>query len=455
MRFLSQRGLIAGVMLAFLGGALAFVVRLGATARAPLDPERTLNRAIKLLADHRLDEAEPLLDAYLRAYPNGVNGHLLMAQLALERAGRSDPPDAAQSRRALHHLARIPATATALPVGVALSDPTGAARERTLAALVNLNEGKARSNLAQPAAAESAWRTALRLNPDVVEAGWLLVDLYIDQGREAEARRLALHLAETEPDVERRLEWLLTLAWLDVAQVAPQRVIRRFEPAVRLNPEDRPAATALGLALIHEQRPAEGLDLLRRTVAGAPDSPDALSALLTGLSESQETEALVAAVERIPPAWATTPQFAEHVGRAAMVRRDWLAAAAALRRAWENEPHRIELAYQLARALRLSGREEEADRLAARITRLRQGRDELLQTYRRLLGHPARELREVRDVLKFSGGAPAAARALIALHDPAPLQRFAELCAELGFPDQAHAWRRARAELYPGSSEVP
>jgi tetratricopeptide (TPR) repeat protein len=451
MWFLSQRGLIAGVMVAFVGGAVAFVVRSGATARAPMDPERTLNRAIELLADRRLDEAEPLLDAYLRAYPDGVNGHLLKAQLALERAGRSDPPDAAQSRLALHHLARIPTTSTVPPVGVALSDPSGAARERTLAALVNLNEGKARSNLAQPAAAESAWRNALRLNPAVAEAGWLLVDLYIDQGRTAEARRLGLHQAETEPDLSRRLEWLLTLAWLDAAQAAPQRVIRRFEPAVRLNPEDRPATTALGLAFIHERRPAEGLDLLRRTVTRAPGSPDALSALLTGLSESQETEALVEAVERIPPAWATTPQFAEHIGRAAMVRRDWSAAAAALRRAWEYEPHRIELAYQLVRALRLSGREEEADQVPARITRLRQDRDELLEVYRRLLGHPARELREVRDVLKFSGGAPAAARALIALHDPVPLQRFAELCTELGFPDQARAWRRALAELYPGA----
>jgi predicted Zn-dependent protease len=446
MRFISRRGAIAGVMVGFVGGVLTFIVW---SSRAPLDPEQTLNRAIALLADRRLIEAEPLLDDYLRAYPDGVNGHLLLAQLALEKSALTDPPDAAQSRRALGHLARIPIAAQMIPGEATRTETVDMARERSLASLVKLNEGKARSNLAQPAAAEVAWSAVLRLTPEVAEAGWLLLDLYIHQGREAEARRLGLRLAEAEPDVAKRLEWLLTLAWFDAAQVAPQRVIRRFEPAVRRRPDDRHAAIALGLALVRDHREVEGLEILRHTVARAPDDPNALCALLTGLSESQQSDALMESVARIPAAWAVTEPFSEHIGLAALARRDWPAATTALRRASEAEPHRIELAYQLARALRLGGQEAEADRLAVRTTRLRQSRDELLEIYRRLLGHPARELREVRDVLKFAGGAPAAAQALVAQNDPAPLRRFAELCEDLGFPDQARAWRRALTELYP------
>jgi tetratricopeptide (TPR) repeat protein len=448
-----QRVAIAGVMVAFAGGGLIFLIRSAPRARTPLDPEQTLNRAIELLREYRLDEAEPLLDAYLREYPDGVNGHLLMAQLALERAERRDPPDAAQSRRALDHLARIPTRSLAVPVGSGLRDLSAEARERALSALVKLYEGKARSHLAQPAAAESAWSEALRLDPGLAEAAWLLVDLYAHEGREAEARRLGLRLAEAEPQVVQRVEWLLSLAWLDVARVAPQRVIRRFEPAVRLRPTDRHAAIALGLALVRERRVAEGLDILRRTVDAAPDAPDALAALLTGLSESQQADALAEAVEHVPPAWAATTPFAEHLGRVALARRDWSAAAASLRRAWEAQPHRIDLTEQLARALRLNGEDAAADRLDARIKKLRRHRDELLGMYRRLLGHPDPDLREVRDVLKFAGGASAAARALIALHDPAPWRRFAELCQELGFPDQARAWRRALVELDPGSRD--
>ena len=55
MPFLSRRGVIAGVMVAFAGGVLAFLIRTASPARVPLDPERTLNRAIELLRGYRLD----------------------------------------------------------------------------------------------------------------------------------------------------------------------------------------------------------------------------------------------------------------------------------------------------------------------------------------------------------------------------------------------------------------
>jgi tetratricopeptide (TPR) repeat protein len=451
MIFLSRRGMIAAVLVAFAGGALAFFIRAASPARPPIDPEQTLNRAIELLRGYRLDEAEPLLHAYLREYPDGVNGRLLMAQLALERAGSTDPPGTAPSRRALEHLGRIKTTSATLPSGAGPMAPSDEPRERDLAALVRLYQGKARANLAEPAAAEAAWDAALRLNPGFAEAGWLLMDLYVHQGREAEARRLGLRMAGQEADPEKRLEWLLSLAWLDTTRVAPQRVVRRFQEAVRRSPGDPHAAIALGLALIRERRDEEGLEILRRTVDRAPDDPDALAALLTGLWESQRTETLIEAVGRIPPDWAGTTAFAEPIGLATYARHDWRAAATALRRAHEAEPHRIELALLLARALRLSGEESEADRLGSRIRALRRHRDELLERYKRLFDPSDPAQSRVADDVDFSGGAPAAAQSLIGLHDPAPLRRFAELCDELGFADQARAWRGALAELYPSA----
>ena len=329
--------------------------------------------------------------------------------------------------------------------------PSDAARERALAALVRLYEGKAKSNLGQSSAAAAAWSAALRVNPELDEAGWLLLDLYVHQGREADARRLGMRLAEQERDVKKRLEWLLALAWVDVAQVATTRVISRLEPAVRVDPEDRYSMIAVGLAYIRDQRYVEGLDILRRVVAKAPDAPDALQALLSGLWESQQTEAFVKATERIPSAWATSTPFAGQIGRAAYARHDWPAAIKALRRASDAESHRVDLAYLLARALRLGGEEAEATRIDARLILLRRNRDELLEAYKRLFDARDAAKPDMRESLDFAGGASVAGQALVSRHDPDLLRRFATLCESIGFPDQARAWRSALVELYPSA----
>ena len=56
--------------------------------------------------------------------------------------------------------------------------------------------------------AEAAWLEALRIDPTAPEVGWNLLALYYVQGREEEARRLALRLYRVEPDPHDRASLL-------------------------------------------------------------------------------------------------------------------------------------------------------------------------------------------------------------------------------------------------------
>jgi Flp pilus assembly protein TadD len=63
-----------------------------------------------------------------------------------------------------------------------------------MAATLYLCRGNALDRLARLDEADSAWLEALEADPTAPEAGWNLLRLYYLQGREVEARNLALRL---------------------------------------------------------------------------------------------------------------------------------------------------------------------------------------------------------------------------------------------------------------------
>jgi tetratricopeptide (TPR) repeat protein len=324
---------LALAMLVCLAAASWLVVQAARRARRPT--LREVPQVGRLAAAGRFEEANQRVEAALTLDPDNSRLRVMAAQLALDRP---DP----QPERALAHLARFRS-----------ADPPLAARAR-------LAEGKAAYALLRCEQAESCWLEALRLDPQVPEAAWALLDLYYLEGRPDEARRLALRQHAIEPDPRDRVQLLLELVRQDVEPPEPGSLAARFAPVVRAHPDDRHAVLALGLALVRNSQADTGLALLDDATRRWSDSHDAWDALLTGLDATGQPERLAATWDRLPLHWRQDDRLARHAGNAAWSRHDWAGAARAYRRAWVNRPDDATSAYRLARALHALGQHDQA-----------------------------------------------------------------------------------------------
>jgi tetratricopeptide (TPR) repeat protein len=384
-----------------LGGSAWFIFR----------PRPNLIRAVALAEAGRLDEAVDHLRSFVRANPRSNPAHLLMAQIHLRRAERqataSQRPDPKAALVALAHLRRIRP-----------EDPK-------LAALVQLNQGKADYYLARFDEAEASWNTALRQDPTVPEAGWCLLELYYLQGRIEEARQLAMRQFEVEPDRRDQVQLLMELVRQDAQPPAPASVVQWFQRMVRQNPRDLHANLALGLGLVHDDKTEEGLRILQTLVERHPANREAWDAWLTGLDDTSRVDGqalpwLARAVDRLPPALAASPQFARFKGRVAQERGDWKGAVRAYRRAQEVAPHDQRLEYHLIRALRQIGATQEAERKEHEYhTRITAGQE-------------VRNLHMRANAVKTLGTQP----------HPALYQEIADLRERMGLIEESRAWHR-------------
>ncbi|QDV34352.1 tetratricopeptide repeat protein [Tautonia plasticadhaerens] len=380
-------------------------------------PVPSLDEAAALATAGDYDAAEARVEVLLKARPASSPGHLLAAQVLLDRPPpEGDDADRLlldRADRAAGHLDRV--------------RPEGGAT----AAIVALYRGKADYYRKRMAQAEAHWLEALRLDPQVPEAGWSLLDLYYLQGRDGEGRDLALRLHGVEPDRHDRVQLLLELVRQDAMPLAPGAVVERFRPVVERHPDDLHSAIALGLGLVRDSKAPEGLELLRREVERRPENPDAWDALLTGLDDAGEVALMARTIEQLPPGLADSPGFARHFGRIAQERGDWAASAEAYRRAVADDPEDTRLRYRLGRALRNAGDVEGADRLDARLARSEAASKEVRDLYDR-------------------------ANAEENLGDPAlvPLYRtIADQRERLGRPREALAWHRLVLEARPDDPE--
>src|SRR5262249_47045376 len=143
------------------------------------------------------------------------------------------------------------------------------------------------------------------------------------QGRDDEARILALNLFESEPDPGDRVQLLLQLVRQDARPPAPGSLAKWFSPVVRQHPDDLHSTPAMGLAFVRDSRVQPGLDVLRQAVPRHPDRPEAWDGLLTALEESGQVDAMTEVLDRLPPSLAAAPRLAKHHGRVAQERRAW------------------------------------------------------------------------------------------------------------------------------------
>lgn len=352
-----------------------------------------LDGLVPLLKARRLGEVEERLRAYLRRHPDSIQAHILMAQVALDREDQ-------KPELALSHLARI------------------ATADRGTLAIVRLNEGKAYSTLGRNDRAESAWQEALRLEPRVPEAGWDLLGLYYVQGRRQDSHRLAMSLYPVEPDPRDCAQLLLELIRQDAQPIGADSIIKTFEQQVRDHPEDFHTAIAVGLALIRNSRPDEGLPILRAGVESHGGDADAWDALLRGLDEARRPDELSGTLAKVPAGLAADPRFDRHRGAIAQERRDWPAAADAYLRAWRSDPSDFQVLYRLSRALQAAGRADEARGFDQKVRAAQEARDQVLPLY------------EEADAVKTLGTAPHVELC----------HRLADLRERMGRLDEALAW---------------
>jgi len=348
-----------------------------------------------LLASRRFDEVNRRLDDYLGVHPESVQAHMLRAQVALAR-------DPQQPQIALEHLARVRNA------------------DRSLRAVVKLNEGKALSALGDHARAEESWRDALRTDPLVPEAGWALLGLYYVEGRRQEAERLGLALHVVEPDPRDRVQLLLELVRQDAKPIVPAEIVRVLEPGVREHPDDVPGTIALARAYLKDARHDDGVSLIRRLVERRPDNPDAWSALLRELDDSARPDEFAEAMAKLPVNLAEDPRFTRFQGIAAQNRRDWTSAAEWLERARRFDPLDSQVVYRLGRAYRLSGREAEAKKIEEEFRTAEATLREMLPLYNEA------------NALQGLGTIPA----------PGLYLRIAEARERLGYRAEALAWYR-------------
>ena len=289
----------------------------------------------RLAAAGRFEEALQCVEPAVAADPDNGVLRVMAAQLALDR------PDA-QPQRARGHLDRLRS-----------ADPVVAARAA-------FARGRAVYALSRLAEAEGCWLEALKLDPQVPEATWALLDLYYLEGRPDDARRLALRQHEIEPDPHDRVQLLLELVRQDAEPPEPGTLAARFAPVVRAHPDDLHAVLTLGRALARNSQADEGLAILDGATRRWPDSREAWDALLTALEAAGRLERLAEAWGRVASRWRGDDAPARHEGGAAMARGDRAVAARVYRRAWDARPDDVTSAYRLARLLHALGRDEQA-----------------------------------------------------------------------------------------------
>jgi tetratricopeptide (TPR) repeat protein len=348
---------------------------------------------VSLVRAHAYPEAQAELAVYLRDRPDDDSAHLLMAQIATERP---DPqPDVA-----LDHLRRVRPDS------------------RAQAALAKFFEGKAHYVTKRYDLAESCWRESVRLDPLVPEAAWALVDLLDLEGRPEEAHRVGMRQYEVEPNPRDRARILLELSRIDIDKVAPGSLVQVFEPLHRQHPEERELAIVVGLALVHDSRGAQGLEVLQDLLRRDPDSPEAWDAWLTGLDDAGEHERLATELARVPQTLMADPRFAVHEGRVAQNAHDWKKAARAYERAYKVKPYDGVLLYRLHQVLRLGGERAEAERVERALTAYQSAFKQLRGVYEEALK------------LRTLGTAP----------HPEICHRLAALREQMGRWDEARAW---------------
>lgn len=298
----------------------------------PASRPATLKDALTFHEKGDYEAAFKLLEQLKTRQPNDQGIRMLLAQTALEL----------ETPRIDQALKEVDAV---LPL---VRSPQAQAVWKTV-------QGKAWVIEKQNAKAEAALLEARRLDPKVAEAGWLLIQLYYQQGRQAENRDLILELHGIEPDPIDRVRLILEPLRQEAQPLAAAGVIPFLESSIKNDLEDWRSLIALGAAQVKDGRTEEGLKILKEVVDRSPNL-DSWVAYLAGLDDGGEHSRIVEEFAKIPADLAKHPRMLPFQARIAQEKKDFPAAASALEQAVQTQPDNLKLRYRLARLLQQMGR---------------------------------------------------------------------------------------------------
>jgi predicted CXXCH cytochrome family protein len=184
--------------------------------------------------------------------------------------------------------------------------------ELVAAEMVNADRPEAHLNLAnlsarlgRPADAETALRTALRLEPSFVPALVNLADLFRAQGREADGERLLEQALQVAPD---NAEALHALGLLRVRQGRRDEAVELLRQAAQQRPESTRFAYVYAVALHGMGDPARAIAVLEDAQQRRPANRDILAALVTYLQEGKDARAALRYAEQLATLLPHDPQ---------------------------------------------------------------------------------------------------------------------------------------------------
>lgn len=212
----------------------------------PASKEAFFERATALHGESRLDEAESLYRAILKADPANIGSLHNLATLCIQQR---------RGQEAVELLREV-------------------LRHRPDLAVAHHTLGIALRHLGRVQGAEVCCREALRLEPEYAEAHNTLADTLMALGRYREAERCcreALRLNPHYPEAHTNLgNALRFLGRVDEAEIS-------FREALRLKPHNPVAYNNLGNVLIDQGKLLEAADAFGRASALRPDDADALA----------------------------------------------------------------------------------------------------------------------------------------------------------------------------------
>jgi tetratricopeptide (TPR) repeat protein len=287
--------------------------------------------------------------------------------------------------------------------------------EQPRAAELRLWEGIAYWNLDRWQAAEEAWNRALTIDRQIPEAGWRLLRDYQYEQRFAEAEELVLRLYPSEPDEGDRTRLLLELIRQDNERPGPEAIVKTLEPVLANEPNNVDAARAVGTSYMQLGRTREGREMLDRAWRLAPDDPEVRFSRIWFLHESGQIQDLGEACAGLPESLGQQARFLRYRGMWAEAAQRSEDAVEAYRATLAADSADRKAHYQLARLLRTTGNEREAEQHERMARELDEAREELA----------GRFIRAKQAGFELTGEDCAA---------------FGRLCERLGRTRQARCW---------------
>ena len=302
----------------------------GLYAAHPSDPQVKKNYIQLLIVSNRLEDARKLNDEILKRNPQETEALIYRGQIQL-RQGRSGD------------------AATTLETAIKNDPDNGLAHYHLGVALDQQGNGSR---------AESEWREAARLRPDLIDVQRALAGLALRQGdmeslKQAAGQIIALQPKSAEGYALRSASFLTGKKFSEAEQDA-----RR---ALDVAPANAAGSLALGNLKLAQSKFGEAARAFEQGLERDPRSADALAGLMTAyLSQQQADKAVAVAQAQIAKA-PDNSAFYDLLGSALFNhKRDFAGAEAALKKAVALDRRNSDALLKLGQVLTAESKQEEA-----------------------------------------------------------------------------------------------